>query len=64
MTSVTITLTDEKGGVTASVDFKDGFNIHSDAHQVGNLILKHLDQIMEKREVQDVEAKEITGVAV
>lgn len=60
MSHVVIELADEGGGVTAGVSFVDGFNKFSNAHQTANLILKHLDSIMQR---EKVEVSEVTDVA-
>ena len=61
---VTIELTDQTGGVEATVAFSSDFDVNSNAHQVGNLLLKYLDTLLEKKDMQDVTPKEVVGVAV
>lgn len=55
----TITLEDKDGAVAASCNFEGGFNKLSNAHQIGNTVLKYLDALLEKDEPQEIE-----GVAV
>lgn len=63
MSFVTIELVDEHGSVRAGVNFQDGFNRYSAAHQTANMILRHLDEIMQRKEdITDVADK--LGVAL
>lgn len=49
MSKVTITLKDVDGAVEANVVFSGDFDKTSPAHQVANLVLKHLDEVMRKQ---------------
>lgn len=61
-----LTITDAPGKtIEANVNFEGGYDTHSDAHQVGRVILNYLDKIMEKGPVTlDVGATEIEGTPV
>lgn len=60
MSHVIIELADEGGSVKAGVSFVDGYNRFSNAHQTANLVLKHLDSIMQR---EKEEVSEVTDVA-
>lgn len=51
----TLTLEDDGKGIKASCNFAEGFNKLSNSHQIGNLILKYLDSLLEKDEAREIE---------
>lgn len=58
MSQATIELVDHLGEIRVSVNFKDGFDKDSNAHQVANLMLKSMDGLMERKEdITDVADK-------
>lgn len=60
----TITVSDVAGGVEANVDFEGGYSTHSNSHQIGRIILKYLDSVLEKGPVTVDAGPDVEGVPV
>ena len=50
MAKVSITLTDVDGAVESQVAMDTDFDTNSNAHQVAALLLKHMDELMQRVE--------------
>ena len=47
----TLTVSDEDGQLSGNVNFHGGYDVRSGAHQIGRILVNHLDSILEKKEV-------------
>lgn len=57
MAEVTITLKDEKGSIAVSVNYVDGYNKFSNAHQVSRIVLQQMDELMTPQEPPTIEVE-------
>lgn len=64
MASVTITLSDDKGSVAVSVNYVDGYNKFSNAHQVSRIVVQQMDELMTKQQEVIDAASEVVGAPV